>query len=336
MARIKGLSRTKEFRPTVKLVSMTNNPVGTLFTIWHGSRHMDSIDSAIVEEISRDSDKYPAVREYINSCYPEYSDGTNSTRVIKELVNMVIRSNLPPTESVWFTFEINNASVAWREQLVRGRLSQQYWTQTSRTADLRSMDVNRSENIYKYGGEEAVKIYNDTVQDIRNAYVLLENLGVPVEDIRLQPQGHLHRVYWMISLRTLVTIVPKRLSWIAQASLWSPIIEDIVNIIRKECPMFDDIFGTPADIRIKDGVVVSHSYDNENEDRYYGRDPQPVDPLWLMYRGLSMPEHTNIKFYDTMKSSYIKLWSDQVCSMLGWDKNDPSVLGKYDRPVIDK
>lgn len=343
MARIKGSNKTEVIRPKVRLVSSTSYPIGTLVALWIGSRYEHPVSAKDVEalynnpHLIRISPKYMKLAEYLCECYPEYAgrtergEGTDFVNVIENVARMVIKANLPPTESVLFTFEIENANVAWREQLVRGR-NQQFWTQTSRTADLTTMDVNRSENIEKYGGKQAVDIYDNAIDTLREAYQQLTDLGVPTEDIRLIPQGMTHRVYWMISLRTLFTIIPKRISWIAQASLWSPIVEDILEILSKLSPLLSNMFGTPLDIKVNSGVIVSHSYDNENEDRYYGRDSQPCDPLWLAYKGYTMPKHTNTKFYDIMKSSYIKLWGQEICDLLGWDKNDPSKLGPYDRP----
>ena len=89
-----------------------------------------------------------------------------------------------------------------------------------------------------HGGDEAVKIYEDTVETIREAYRQLVDMGVPMEDIRLQPQGHTHRVYWMVPLRTLITILNKRCDWIAQASLWTPIVAGVVKELREFFHLF--------------------------------------------------------------------------------------------------
>ena len=82
----------------------------------------------------------------------------------------------------------------------------------------------------------------------------------------------------------------------------------------------------------KDGqyTVSAHNYDIENMDRYTGKDPQPVDPLWLAYKGYSMPEFTDMEFYEYLKSMYINIWPDEYLKVLGWDREHPEVKGPYD------
>lgn len=345
-------SQTDSFRPIVKLVSMTNNPVGTIFSLWYGSRHSDTVDAATIEKIYRlgksgyDNLGYGLVKSYseiadkVCEAYPEHAgkDGKDFVNVIHKIVEQVIKADLPPSESVLFTFEIDKASVAWREQLVRSKVAS-YWTQTSRTQELSTMDVNMSDSVRLLGGDEAVKIYKDTVQYIREAYKELEALGVPMEDIRLQPQGHTHRVYWMINLRSLIKILNKRSDWIAQASLWTPIIAGVCDILRKQGIMdiIQSFVGKPfAEVSYNSDIemygVINHPQVTENEDRYYGRDPLPCDPLYLAYTHKSMPEHTNIELYDYMKSLFIKIWGDEYLAVLDWDRHNPDKLGKYDRP----
>jgi len=339
VGRVKGSNLTQPIRPKVKLVSMTENPIGTLFSVWHGSRHPRAVSAEDAEtlykypEVIEAGPYYRELAEYICSCYPEHAgeNGDDFRNVIKQVAKMNLIANVPSAESVYFTFQIDDATVAFREQLVRSKLAS-YWTQTSRTADLTTMDINMSEKIEYYGGQEAVEIYKETAEAIRNAYKRLKELGVPTEEIRLAPEARTHRVYWMISLRALLPIISKRLDWIAQLSLWGPVIADVIEILRGIDPFFTEFFGKP-EVKIENGKVVYHKYDNENEDRYFARDEQPVDPLWLAYKGLTMPEHTNIKFYDDMKSMFIKLWDDEVLQILGWDRNDPSKLGPYDRPA---
>lgn len=354
MARIKGNSITEIINPKVKLVSVTNNPAGTLFAQWTGSRfsHVSTAETyqRIYDKKYNPDD--PNDAELIEECceiltqYPEYWDQMDllilnnqmkideASSVISKVIQLLIKSDLPPLETVQFVLQIDDANVAWRDQLVRGRLPQTFWTQTSRTAELSTMDTTMSPSIEQYGGEEAVDIYRNAVQMIRDTIGKLTEMGVPVEDIRLQPQTMLHRVYWTVSARVLKTIIPKRTSWIAQATLWSPIIKDIIEIVRGVLPEISNAFGVPADVVIRDGKVISHKYQNENDDRYYGKDPQPVDPLYLMITDRSMPDHTNLQMYDIMKSYYISLWNDEILDMLGWSRENPSQLGPYDRPKM--
>lgn len=354
--RVKGSNITAPIRPSVSLLSSTANPVGTLFSLWHGSRHPESVtaeDAQLLYKYGTGSEllavlnpkfsgewagadaqsefkRLIEVEQYILSCYPEHQD-KGVSHAIKQIAKMNLIANVPSAEAVQFTFSIDNASVALREQMVRSKLAS-YWTQTSRTSDLTTMDINMSDRIGFYGGNEAEEVYKDTVKSVRDAYVKLRELGVPVEEIRLSPESRVHRVYWMISARALLPILSKRVSWIAQATLWSPIVSDVANILREVDPMFADFFGECEGVEISEGEVTFYKYDNEVEDRYYEKDYQPVDPLWLARHGVTMPEHTDTRFYDDMKKSYIPLWNDEILGVLGWDRNNPKKLGKYDRP----
>lgn len=348
IGRIKGNNRTEVIKPEVELMSMTQWPIGTLFSLWHGSRNERRVKSNFAERIYRDTTlsyefnydniiPYREVVDYIAECYPEHTKKLESGIVdvraaILEIARMNIKANVPSCESLSFNFMIDNATVAFREQLVRGKLNGQFWTQTSRTADLTSMDVNMSEKIETYGGKEATRVYEDTVEVIRLAYKQLQELGVPTEEIRLAPEARTHRIYWMVNIRSLMAMFARRTDWMCQATLWTPIIEGVVEELRYNG--LEDLLDllVKPEVKIENGKVVFHKYDNENEDRYYGRDPQPVDPLWLAYKGLKMPEHTDLKFYDEMKKSFMKVWTDEYLEVLGWDRNNPDKLGPYDRP----
>ena len=348
-------SFTGPIKPKVKIISKTENPIGTLFCVWSGTRYPDIMDPQSIQilydsfsgNILRDStisgDYFTNIAEKICEWYPEYAgeDGKDYKNVIISIARKVIESNVPAGESVHFNIQIDDANVAWREQLVRGRISQQFWTMSTRIMDMTTMDVNMNDSVRILGGDKAVERYNECVDFIRETYrFLVDECGVPMEDIRLQPQNHTHRVYWMVPLRTLITILGKRCDWIAQASLWTPVSAGIIKCLR-EIGLYDLVspfIGKPM-------VEVSYYSDNyekhyvskyimnaDNEDRYSGRDKIPCDPLWLSYKCLTMPEHTDIEFYDYLKSLYIQLWRDEYLEVLGWDRDHPEKIGPYDRP----
>lgn len=354
--RMKQGSRTEPIRPKVKIISHTTYPIGSLYTVWSGTRYPEIDEPEMVQalySIIPDLTKYWDTPEFtespymqaakrICSQYPEYAgpSGKDYKNVILTIARKVIESNVPAGESVHFNIQIDDANVAWREQLVRGRISQQFWTMSTRIMDMTTMDVNMSDSISLIGGEKAVSKYNECVDFIRDTYrFLVDECGIPMEDIRLQPQQHTHRVYWMVPLRTLITIMNKRCDWIAQASLWTPIVAGICEELRR-LGMFEIIepfIGKPM-VEVSYYEDYGHYYvsnyimNADNEDRYSGRDPIPNDPLWLAYKGYAMPEHTNLEFYDYLKSLYIKIWKDEYLDVLGWDRKDPSKIGYYDRP----
>lgn len=347
MARIKGSSLTKEFVPETKLLSITKNPIGTIFSVWHMSRHKDEVDANTIERLylNDDPENYNSelnseLCKYLCSCYPEYvvNNPNDYKNVIREVVKLAIKCDVPASEFVSIELYTNYASVAWREQMVRNRRIHP-WLQTSRTSDLTSYDCLRLESVKRFGGDEAVEIYNNAVQTIRDAYKALVELGVPSEDIRLQTQGHIHRCMWGMNLRDLIKLVGKRSSWIAQSSLWAPINADIINILRDNfgSDIIDDFVGICEDIKYRIDpdnsiIIEDYKYINESEDRYYGRDYQPTDPLYLAFTKKCLPEHTDLKFYDYMKNMYIKSWNNDILRLLGWDRTNPNKIGPYDRP----
>lgn len=344
--RMSGTNRTDFIKPSVTLVSCTDNPVETVFSMWHGSRYKDAIHPIALQLMRLWESRtelqevnvpiYTNIRDKVLNDYGQEYPDKSASEIVDEVVKTVIKLNVPPVEAVQLTFQIDNASVAWREQLVRGRLGQSFWTQTSRTADMREMDVTILDSVRLLGGDKAVEVYKNAVQNIRDAYKELVDLGVPQEDIRLQPQSNLHRVYWTINLRSLITIIGKRTSWISQSSLWLPIIAQIVKSIREKhydlYKVINHLIGQVDGVKIENGKVVYHSGDVEQMDRYVGTDPIPVDPLWLAYKGYKLPKHTDMKFYNYMKSLFIEVWSDEYLKVLGWDRKNPQKVGPYDLP----
>ena len=333
-------SFTGVIRPQVKIITKTENPIGVLYTVWSGTRYPEIDTPEDIQYLYDNGENalpyYSDIAKRVCLQYPEYAgeDGKDYKNVIKSIAQKVLESNVPAGESVHFTIQIDDANVAWREQLVRGRLSQQFWTMSTRIMDMTTMDVNMNESIRLLGGQDAVDVYEDAVDYIRKAYQVLIDMGIPMEDIRLQPQGHTHRVYWMIPLRTLITILNKRCDWIAQSSLWTPIVAGAVSELRR-IGLYDIVepfIGKPM-VEVSEGRVTHYMMNADNEDRFSGRDKIPCDPLWLAYKGYNMPEHTDIKFYDYMKSLYIQLWQDKYLEVLGWDRENPEALGPFDRPI---
>lgn len=330
--RVKGQSKTHRVDPHVILESYTRNPCGTLFSLWHGSRNNERIPAYKAQALYDGDVSDVELQNYICECYPEHAgeNGDDYKNVIKQIAKMNLIANVPSAECVQFVFCIDNATVALRDQMVRSKLAS-YWTQTSRTADLRTMNVNMAQSVID-AGPEAVEIYTNVVDVIRRGISELADMGVPIEDIRLTPDSMTHRVYWMISARALLPILTKRTSWIAQATLWSSIVSQVAKLVSDVDPMFKEFYGKVEGVEFGDGDVTFYKYINECDDRYEGRDPQPCDPLYLAHLGRCMPEHTNIEFYDRMKRLYINLWNDDILSILGWDRSNPETIGYYDRP----
>lgn len=352
-------SFTGVIKPKVTIIGKTEDPIGQLFVVWSGTRYPDIMSPKKIQRLYNSPDYVdywsdsayidPELREVAHTIcdwYPEYAgvDGQDYKNVILSIARKVIESNVPAGESVHFNIQIDDANVAWREQLVRGRISQQFWTMSTRIMDMTTMDVNMNDSVRLIGGDKAVQKYKECVDFIRDTYkYLVDECGVPMEDIRLQPQGHTHRVYWMAPLRTLITILNKRCDWIAQASLWTPIVAGLLEELRKVglYEVVSPFIGKPmVKVEYYEEVdkynVYEYIMNADNEDRYSGRDKIPCDPLWLAYKHYDMPEHTDIEFYDYLKSMYIQIWQDDYLKVLGWDREHPEKLGPYDRPASYK
>lgn len=343
-SRMTGSSITKDFTPRTTCTSHTQFPVGTLFSVWHGSRHSYSIEPFDIEYLyTRNIDTYncsimeKGLIQYLRETYPEYDlPGSPELvafhHIITQVVKLAIKVDVQASEFVSYEFRVDDASVAWREQLVRKR-QLHVWTQTSRVADMTSFDSTMMPSVDLLGGHEATEIYKNTVDTIRKAYSQLIELGVPSEDIRLQPQSHIHRVYFGGTLRSILKLVEDRTSWIAQATLWTPIVSGIVATLRTTLgDWILDLLKPPATVsKSEDGkyTITDYKLVSDDQARYEGHDPLPVSPIYLAYKGLSN-NYKNKEFYDYMKSMYIKIWSDDILKAIDWDKDNPTKPGKYD------
>lgn len=350
--------KTNVITPKVKLVTYTRNPIGTIFVVWHGSRSDQMLNAEVVQKLYDSTifdeewydratndeglqNKFYRTAKIIIERYTEHTgkSGKDFKNAIFQVAKAVAGYDIPVNEAINFTFSVKSANVAWREQKARSKFDQ-FWTQSSRIMDLRTMEVTMNPSIGILGGKEAIKVYKDAVDTIRDAYCKLIDLGVPAEDIRLQPQSHTENLYWFVSLRTLLTIISKRSDWIAQASLWTPIIAGVIKCLR-EIGLYElvkDKIGKPMceigyHSDYEQYYVLNYQNIPDCEDRMRGIDTLPIDPLYLAYANKTMPDHTDLQYYDYMKSMFIQIWDDKILEILGWDRSDPSKLGPYDRPV---
>ncbi len=228
-------------------------------------------------------------------------------------VNMAI----PVCESVQFTFQIENVSIAWREQLVRHRTAA-YWIQSGRITDY--------SNVYN------VKHYH-VPEDIRKDPELLERWhhhwdktqqffrdmrakGIREQDAReIVGNGVLHRLSWIINLRNLSHMLKHRTCFIAQQH-WHPIVMGVCAELIKVDPMFEALAKPPClDAENKFGKCA---FDNMAQDRHDGTDPLPVCPLFHGHlkdeRKLKSQDELAAegKWDPTMNKQYGEFWKAQV------------------------
>lgn len=329
-----GNSLTEVMIPEVTCIGHTSNPLGVLFSVWHGSRHHIGINPVDIEKLYRskiynqnDIDLYTYLKESYPTLVKGHTMFDQVRSIIESVVKLALKVNVQNTEFISYEFQVDKASVAWREQLVRKR-QLHVWTQTSRVADMTSFDTTIMPTIEMFGGSTALNKYKEAVQYIRDIYKSLINLGIPSEDIRLQPQSYIHRVYFGCNLRQLLDLIKDRTSWIAQATLWMPIVTEIVNVLKITLgDWIKDYLKAPA--VVKNGKIVEYDLISDDKARYEGKDPLPVSPIYLAM--INKPNnYKDINFYNYMKSMYIDIWPDDVLKAIDWNKEEPYTPGIYD------
>lgn len=256
------------------LVSWTQHPMETLYTIWEQSKTDDHL-SSIIEEAHNKPDK------------------------AAELFRAVLDQEIPVAEAITFTFICENVPISWREQAVRHRIGVAYgdnfsvdvipdmngssfWSQSHR---LKNMGRFADDHEY-YVPEsiaddaDAMSVYLRTMEQIQLAYVALVDLGVPIEDARnLLPLGATHRISMTINLRALKGIIGKRSCWILQAGIWGPMIQTMVDeLCERIDPVFRRLVYPPC---VTAGRFTECKFKVENERRLNLEDKMPPCPLWL-------------------------------------------------------
>lgn len=238
----------------VKLLNYTPMPIETIVLIWHNSR---TEKQASLEDVPR----------------------LYSNDEIKELFLKVYEMNLPILEYVSFQFNFINVPVSFREQLVRHRQGA-YWSQTSRTRDLTNFEYYEPSVIFE--NSEAKQVYEKLMQEIRDTYKKLIELGIHPEHARqVLPQAYQHSISASFTLRSLKHIVASRVCEIAQPDLWKPIIEQIKQQLIEIDELFEVVFYPPCmDIY---GNYKSCHLTLENENRLHGIDPFEPCSIWKKY-----------------------------------------------------
>lgn len=269
----------------VKLLAITQDPVESLYALWYNSRHQDFIDAEYVKKMMSESTDY-------------YNEVIRTTKLIYE-------SSIPVGEAIQVTFWLSDVPVALREQLVRHRTTSP-WVQTSRTVDNRNFTGFIPESIQN--NPDALTILNNAYDSIRRAYGEMVDLGIPVEDARVvNPEGRLHSLAWTANLRNLIQALRQRSCWIAQSSLWAPVLAGMKRELSKVSPVLADLLTTPP------CKYKKCQYPVENERRVSGEDRLPVCPLYIKQIGCDYPDNQDMEYYNTNLKRYREIWSkDQI------------------------
>lgn len=186
-----------------------------------------------------------------------------------------------------------------REELVQMRVipdlaDSSWWAQTSRVVPF---DTFATEGRYiipdslegkvvtlKNGSEVSARLFYEALMgEIQDGYRLLMGAGVHIEDCRqVIPLGATHGITWSVNLKALIHILGKRSCWIAQAGLWTKIIEEMATLLIRE---INPIFRTLVQpMCMKKGEFVECPVAGTNCERVAGLDGMPPCPIWIKNR----------------------------------------------------
>lgn len=267
--------------PRVTLLSWTNNPIGTIYSLWKSSR------------------------DNLSVIHPNEVD-LNDPEVL-EIFHKVFNSKIPVTENISFVFLLEGVSISFREQMVRHRIGVKvgdrlgvdlvpdlaestWWSQTMRVLDMsnfanerhyrtpRSLEGKKMEGFQP--GLTAKQLFDSHMHVAQETYRRLLAAGVPAEDAReVLPMATGHRVSWTLNLTALQHVIGKRCCWIAQSELWHPIIKGMIDeLAGKVHPYFRNLANPPC---FKNGESKGCDFGIENDRRMSGEDPIPPCPLYV-------------------------------------------------------
>jgi len=218
-----------------------------------------------------------------------------------------VMEGVPVVEAVSFNFIIENASIGWREQMVRHRVGTKpdvrvgadwitvdtipevadmsAWSQSMRLLDMSTFASERSAfrtpDTVIAMGPDAVLRWRKDMETIEAMYARWASSGLPLEDARdLIPLGATSRLSWTLNLRTLQHIVGKRGCTILQLGYWGPIINGIISQLTTHIhPCFGRLVTPPC---MKGTKYTGCIFPEDIQRRFDGRDHNlPVCPLFL-------------------------------------------------------
>jgi len=305
-------------RPTIELVSWTQNPIPTAYYLWQRSK-MSNFDMSMEQVVERYEAKF-------------HNWEGSFRKEVDELFMKILRQEIPISENIEFVFMLNDDSIAHREQMVRHRIGHNhgdnfgvdivpeasrssYWSQSMRILDMSAFadeqrflvpdSVLANESVHK----EYLFVMN-LIQDYYAKWT--SDNKIPFEDARnIMPLAATMDISWKMSLQALLHVLGKRSCWILQLGLWEPIITGILEeLCSKIHPMFREIILPPC---FTDGEFTGCVYKHENERRVDGRDKLCVCPLYMKEQDPTLVNCTLLSddhLTDTVQRAekYQKLW----------------------------
>lgn len=299
-----------EPQPAKLRIELVDGPVramALMYFIWHQSK----IDS--------ESASFPLPRIIDALANAGYELVDNELKAIKAMgfsspeefrnhywstLDRLIAEEVPVSQSIYFTFLVENIPVALREQLVRHKVGSKigpelgvdtipelvdstFWSQSGRVLDMSRFYRNGKwfmpETVARHPDPEVRQRYRLVMENIEAGYAALVRLGVPVEDARnVLPFAMVHRTTWTVNLQAIKHIANKRSCWIMQRGLWEDMIAGMVDeLSEKSDPAFRVLSNPPC---IKGANTwVGCPVKQSNIDRIIGIDPNPPCPLFLSH-----------------------------------------------------
>lgn len=269
--------------PTVKLVTATEYPLETLFTLW---------------EASRDDGHLPYEGDVVELAANRLTSPSVDAAVV-ELFRSLWDADIPLLENVSFTFLLDGVSVSLREQLVRHRIGTKvgdrvgmdyapdlhdstWWAQSMRLLDMRTFAVNGAYHIPASiaADKGLLDVYQHHMLKTAETYERLVEAGVPAEEARqVIPLGVTHRISWTVNLAALKHIISKRSCWILQLGLWGPVVRGISQALAQAHPEIQGLLCSPP--CWAGGRFTGCKFAVDNERRSCGEDALPPCPLWV-------------------------------------------------------
>ena len=268
--------------PTVTLITGTNYPVETIYSLWTASR----TTGAYLQP--------PDVHERALQD-PSFAEE------VRKVFDDVVALGIPVGENISFTFMLDGVSISWREQAVRHRLgtyfgdnyavdsipdrsATSFWSQTMRTRDMADFATEEAFRLPpSIAADPKLKErFIATMRYIQDSYHMFREAGCTPEDSReVIPLGAHHRISMTVNFATLRNMCGKRGCWITQGNIWIPVIHQMVNLLAEEIdPVFRSLASPPCfKGKKRSGCIMAH----ENERREDGLDPLPICPLWANY-----------------------------------------------------
>lgn len=264
--------------PKVTLLTWTQLPLETVFSVWESSKTEESLRT------------------------PEQIRDEVSPEEIEKLFKAVILQRIPIGEHIDFVFMIENVSISWREQAVRHRIGvkisperigidiipdlaeSSWWSQSGRIRDMAGFaqrgEYRLPKTVAEHENPQVRQRFIDNIQATDATYKFLVESGIPMEDAReLAPLGMHHRISWKLNMAAMQHIVGKRGCWILQLGIWGPVIQGMISeLVTKVHPVFSEMVTPPC---LKGDEFTGCIYMEECRRRYTGDDALPPCPLHL-------------------------------------------------------